>query len=104
MILATVCNTGVEPPNQELLVFERQTTSARRCGCFMIENGAKDCHGQYDILHSVWPVASDSYSDVPHPYSQDKGHQLRPSSPTREGTCSHDYPWEWNNVDSPRPS
>src|SRR5438270_379761 len=26
-----------------------------------------------------------------------------PPSPTREGTCSHNHPWRWNNVDTPRP-
>src|SRR4051812_20883690 len=51
--------------NQELLVSKRKTASARRRGRFKTENGVEDCHGQYDILHSVWPVASDSYSGVP---------------------------------------
>src|SRR3954471_7045728 len=76
-----------------MLVFERQTTSACRCRRPKAEDGAEDCHSQYDILHPVWPVASDSYRGVPHPCCRNEGHQLRPPSPTREGTCSHNHPW-----------
>src|SRR3954466_7380715 len=68
------------------------------------ENGAEDCHSQYDILHPVWPVASDSHHGVPHPCCRNEGYQLRPPSPTREGTYSHNHYWGWSNVDTPRPS
>src|SRR4051812_36260243 len=65
------------------------------------ENGAEDCHRKHDILHPVWPVASDSHRGVPHPCCRNEDHQLRPSSPTREGTCSHNHSWGWSNVDTP---
>src|SRR3954463_12839529 len=95
---------SVGPPDQELLVFERQTTSACRRRRSKAENRAEDCHSQYDILHPVWPVASDSHRGVSHPCCRNEGHQLGPPSPTREGTCSHNNPWGWYNVDTPRSS
>src|SRR3954462_3745610 len=37
----------------------------------------------------------DSHRSVPHPCGRNEGHQLRPPSPTREGSCSHNHPWGW---------
>src|SRR3954463_12851889 len=104
MILATAISPSVGSPNQELLVLEGQTPSACRRRRSKAEDGAKDCHSQHDILYPVWPVASDSHCGVPYSCCRDEYHQFRPPSPTREGTCSHNSPWGWSNVDTPRPS
>src|SRR4051812_7820591 len=93
MILAIVYTTEGWATQPGAVGLRKTIASACRRKRFKAENGAEDCYGQYDILHSIWPVASDSYRCVPHPCCRDDGHQLGPSSPTREGTCSHNYPW-----------